>query len=219
MKDISNLARLTLSVSELFAEGSRLSGLGYPAEFFYPLVSLPLGPYWWEKCRETRWCFQSVWWQEPRGRRKHSLIDMTFRPNNDEEGVCGGTMTYFFTDVEQWFVKLLVHSPENVEVKHKQTTDERIFISLVNLRWFTWKWSKTLMEKCLRGAGRESNKHTNKPKKTRNGPIFDSTLVKMVRILKANSSAKALFLETDTPSASNLCSTQACHKNTNITGH
>ena len=49
-------------------------------------------------------------------------------------------------------------------------------------------------------------------------PILDSTLVNIVRMLKANSSANALFLATDTPSAgsSNLCSTHACytHKHT-----
>lgn len=46
-----------------------------------------------------------------------------------------------------------------------------------------------------------------------NWPILDSMLVKILRILRANSSAKALFLATATPSAgsSNLCSTQACH--------
>lgn len=49
--------------------------------------------------------------------------------------------------------------------------------------------------------------------RTKNGPILDSTLENMVRMLKANSSAKVLFLETATPSpgSSNLCSTQACH--------
>lgn len=83
---------------------------------------------------------------------------MTFGQNNDEEGVWGGTMTYLFTDIQQWFVKLLVHSPENVEVKHKQTTDERIFISLVDLRWFTWKNRSTLMDSNLGRGGEQTNK-------------------------------------------------------------
>lgn len=52
-----------------------------------------------------------------------------------------------------------------------------------------------------------------------NGPILDSTLVKTVRMLRANSSAKVLFLATATPSpgSSNLCSTQACQRGANIT--
>lgn len=51
-----------------------------------------------------------------------------------------------------------------------------------------------------------------------NWPILDSTLVKIVRMLRANSSAKVLFLATAIPSpgSSNLCSTQACHRGVNI---
>lgn len=83
----------------------------------------------------------------------HQCDRHDFGWNNGKEelwGQAAKTITHLFTDIQQWFVKLLVHSPENVEVKHKQTTDERIFIPLVNLRWFTWKHKWTLLEKCLK---------------------------------------------------------------------
>lgn len=70
---------LTLSASELFAEGSCLSGLGCSADSSYPSVLLQQGPYWWEMCRGTRWCLPSVWWQEPRGRSKHSSMGQASR--------------------------------------------------------------------------------------------------------------------------------------------
>lgn len=43
------------------------------------------------------------------------------------------TVNYLFTDIKKCFVELLVNTPEDVEVKYKQTTDDRIFISLVDL--------------------------------------------------------------------------------------
>lgn len=49
------------------------------------------------------------------------------------------TVNYLFTDIKKCFVELLVNTPEDVEVKYKQTTDDRIFISLVDLWRFTWK--------------------------------------------------------------------------------
>lgn len=101
-------------------------------------------------------------------------------------------------------------------MKHKETADAGIFISLVNLWRFAWiqhrhKKSFNLQAKC-------DQKWNQSILRRENWPILDSMLVNMVRMLKANSSAKALFLATATPSpgSSNLCSTQACHTITDI---
>lgn len=52
------------------------------------------------------------------------------------------TEIHLFTDIEQRLVKLFVNTPENVKVKHKETTDTSIFVSLVNFWRFTWKREK-----------------------------------------------------------------------------
>ena len=46
------------------------------------------------------------------------------------------TQNYLFTDIKQCLVELFVNTPEDVEVKDKETTDASILISLVNLRRF-----------------------------------------------------------------------------------
>lgn len=51
----------------------------------------------------------------------------------EQEQKTGRTLNYLFTDIKQCFEELFVDTPEDVKVKHKETTDPSIFISLVNL--------------------------------------------------------------------------------------
>lgn len=207
LKDECDLAPRTLSVSEIVAEGRHLAGLGCFADFSYPSVLPRLGPYWWEKCQETRWCLQSVWWREPRGRRKHPSMRQAWlwMKQWKRRAVWRGSKNNSPLFYRHPAVICKASCPQSWKCGSEAQTDHRwenIYLSgqspmvhLKSQRDFIWKMSQ--------------ENQTNNPK-NRNGPIFDSTLVKMVRILKANSSAKALFFETVTTSASNLCSKQAC---------